>query len=95
MKFFMQLFKPHNEKSRFNDEFQRRFEDNRIITINTIKNANIIGDTLYVARDKVKLLDICPYKIDGKKIIPLQSYNSNRCFVEINKNIITKIKFFG
>jgi hypothetical protein len=95
MNWFLQVFKRTNESNRSHDESIKEFENVRRITIKTILDAKIIGDTLSVARDKVKSLIICPYEIDGVIVGHEQVYMNNRCNVAINDNIITKVISFG
>jgi hypothetical protein len=95
MDWFLQLFKHTNESNRSHDEFQKRFQNERRINIKTILDAKIVGDTLSVARDKVKALIICPCEIDDENVFCEQSCKSNRCNVVIKRNVITKIKSFG
>ena len=62
------------------------FENQRMKTEKTISDANIIGDTLSVAKDKVKPISI---RIMGNAIT--DDYASCRCNVIIHNNKITKI----
>ena len=56
-------------------------------TAKIVNNANIIGDTLYVAVDKVKPIEI--RVIFGG--VMTEDCQSRRCNVEVENNKITKI----
>ena len=64
-------------------------------TIKKVYDSSIIGDTLEVAREKVKPIIVRVIKRDDGEELYEQSYCNGRCNVGIRNGIITEILHFG